>query len=696
MIQKAFCCAVGSCSAGCAAVLALALVWSPPVHAQIYLVKDINPSGSSGVIRIGASGSVVYFSADDGTHGEELWRSDGTAAGTYLVKDVWPDSQPDATDAYSSKPEQFTVGGGFVHFAASGRQDPITFNGDFELWKTDGTDGGTSSHDIWSGTIASSPSWLVTMGGSLYLSAYDETYGNEVFKVTAGSVALLKDIEVTGNSNPRHLAVVHLAGPDDERLLFSAYTTADGFEIWISDGSADGTSMVKNINPTTGAGSAPSHITGFGGKAYFSADDGTNGDELWVTDGTEGGTSLLKDIDPSGSSSPHGFTAVGGLLFFLADDGTHGTELWKTDGTADGTVMVKDLAPDGESSAIQSLTNFGGTLFFANSTTASGAELWSSDGTGDGTAMLKDINTGSANGLPAWSDPPELVVANGMLFFAANDGPHGSELWASDGSADGTRIVQDVSAGANWEGPRGLTVAGNLLFFQTDSSSGRELHAVNTIDIVTMPDTPTGMASGNTETAYTYTASGSVSLKGNPVQYRFNWGDGTDSGWLASGVTTADKTWSVANTYIVTVEARSSAAEAPTSAGLQVTMSFNEAISTPGLTGPSLGSTGFSYDFTVDGNSNYSHDLEYTVYWGDGVDDIDWTPFGSGIRSVDLSHAWGFAAEHTIQVGVRCASHTGLENWMDTTISISDGPSPGIFSDGFESGDTTGWSGLVP
>jgi hypothetical protein len=88
--------------------------------------------------------------------------------------------------------------------------------------------------------------------------------------------------------------------------------------------------------------------------------------------------------------------------------------------------------------------------------------------------------------------------------------------------------------------------------------------------------------------------------------------------------------------------------------------------------------------------------LHYSISSRLGAGDIDWAPFGAGIRTVDLSHAWSFAAEHTIQVGVRCATHTGLENWMDKTIDISDGPSPAIFTDGFESGDATRWSTSPP
>jgi ELWxxDGT repeat protein len=111
---------------------------------------------------------------------------------------------------------------------------------------------------------------------------------------------------------------------------------------------------------------------------YFAAKDAGHGTELWSSDGTSDGTTLVKDIWPGPSgSSPQSLFVVEGVLFFTASDGTSGQELWRSDGTAEGTVLVQDIAPGVASSSPRRIAAAGGRLFFYADDGASGAEPWS-------------------------------------------------------------------------------------------------------------------------------------------------------------------------------------------------------------------------------------------------------------------------------------------------------------------------------
>ena len=115
-------------------------------------------------------------------------------------------------------------------------------------------------------------------------------------------------------------------------FFFSANDGIHGPELWVTDGTANGTMMVKDINVSTSGWSIAEGFTNFDSELYFVADDGNHGHELWVTDGTADGTFMVDDIN---STSSHSAIASQGLLhpiddklFFVADDGIHGYEIW--------------------------------------------------------------------------------------------------------------------------------------------------------------------------------------------------------------------------------------------------------------------------------------------------------------------------------------------------------------------------------
>ena len=169
-----------------------------------------------------------------------------------------------------------------------------------------------------------------------------------------------------------------------------------GFELWESDGSESGTKLVKDIYTGSNlAGGYPKHFAVLNTNILlFQAQDGTNGYELWKTDGTESGTSMVKDIrSGSASSSPEYLIEFSGKVYFRATTGVLEYQLWKTDGDESGTEMVKDLSPRNFFSVHSTL------YFFYN--TGSKYEVWKTDGSSAGTTKVMD-----ASGEPAHNQLP--------------------------------------------------------------------------------------------------------------------------------------------------------------------------------------------------------------------------------------------------------------------------------------------------
>jgi ELWxxDGT repeat protein len=272
-----------------------------PFKGGVYVVGlnfivRISPTNPSRVESVGTMSTVptrtegaralngaIYFLAGENTHGYELWKSDGTGAGTALVKDIYPGMV--GTIANSSNPSGFTSAGNFVVFSA--------FDGvhGYELWRTDGTAAGTILvKDINPGT------------GTGYQSSI---------------------------TNPAPISFNGLT-------YFMANDGVHGVELWRTDGTPDGTVMVADINAGAGT-SLPADLTISGGRLYFTADDGgAGGRELWVVDDqSPQGVRRVADVYPGeGSSNPMNLTDVEGTLFFTANDGVHGPRLFKLDEVA--------------------------------------------------------------------------------------------------------------------------------------------------------------------------------------------------------------------------------------------------------------------------------------------------------------------------------------------------------------------------
>ena len=236
-------------------------------QAQVTLVEDINPGpGGTYMFRAGALGYAIYFNAYDGVHGEELWVSDGTALGTYLVADIWPDTTYDESGAYSSNPQQFIAGSGGMYFMAAHREEPLDPPiHDINLWLSDGNPGNASIVSGFELALVNSLENAVVMGGNLMIAGWDDTQGIELWRISSGSPTRLTDIEPDGGGSfPNELTVV------GDQLFFQATNSAtSGIELWVTDGTAGGETLI-DIVPGIGS-SYPTDLVAFDGKVFFQA-----------------------------------------------------------------------------------------------------------------------------------------------------------------------------------------------------------------------------------------------------------------------------------------------------------------------------------------------------------------------------------------------------------------------------------------
>lgn len=403
--------------------------------------------------------------------GRELWTSDGTSAGTAQVRDIHQ-------GAASGDPALLTALGDRVVFDPASPQVP-------GLWSSDGTQGGTFEL---AGGPAGTRELHPFQGGLLYSTgAPVPTAGDPAgLWLTDGGVTQLKVPAIYGASSFSMLG---------SQLLFSGRSAAtfDGEELWGTDGL--NATLVKDIGnftfpflPPESPSSSPRNLVVLGNRVLFSATGSTTeyccDRELWASDGTEEGTVLVRDIWPGESfSDPKELTLLGNQVLFSANDGVHGRQLWASDGTPEGTQMVVQLPSSAGNTGPRLLRVFKGSLWFVMRSEA-GDALWMSDGTAAGTVKVHGL---TVSGLPSFVS--EMVASGDRLYFAAASEAKGAELWTSDGSTRGTRMLRDLRPGLRGSYPQGLTaVDGWLLFAADDGVHGLEPWATNGRSVVLASD----------------------------------------------------------------------------------------------------------------------------------------------------------------------------------------------------------------
>jgi ELWxxDGT repeat protein len=395
--------------------------------AGTFAVKTFSPSADpfsprDALERLTAMGTRLFFVVGDEVHGPELWTSDGTSAGTQLVKDLTPGAE-------GSFLSGLTVSGSMLLFF---RYVPETYGSAerYELWRSDGTEAGTVR--------------VRELGAGASLSSLRAVVGSTLFFVV---------------SDPAH-----------------------GTELWKSDGTQAGTLLVKDIYPGP-EGAYPYHLRAVGSRLFFTAADPVHGRELWRSDGTAAGTVLVEDLEPGeGSGSPQVLDALGKHLYFTThDEASHTLGLYRArlDGTGRST-RVRTLPnpyadqPDAEPS-ITAVAVAGTRLFFGMAISTGGpaprdVQLWATDGTADGTRLLVRPLSLSDEFQSAI-----FPVGDSVLFSAFEERTHGLEPWVSNGQPGGTRLLRDIAPGTASAYPRGFTRVGASVFFvahdETDTNA---------------------------------------------------------------------------------------------------------------------------------------------------------------------------------------------------------------------------------
>jgi ELWxxDGT repeat protein len=335
------------------------------------LVSDINvgSDGSFPLKRVNVNGT-LFFSAFDNTSGYELWNSNG--GGAFLVKDI-------IVGDGSSGPHDLTNVNGRLFFVADDKAASEIDTVSPKLWISDGTDGGTTvvkdpTKDIINFSFLEGPidpTKLIGVGNILFFEAGAFETGRELWRSdgTEGGTFLVQDITL-GQENSDIQNLTNVNGT----LFFTNAEVPDptqatlNYDLWRSDGVG---AFKVDTFPSVRAGglvslSPPSNFTAVNNTLFFTVDDGINGEELWKNDG--GRSVLVKDITPgSGGSGPNNLVESNGTLFFV----TNG-RIWKSDGTELGTQVVADASAF--SSAPTKLRNVGGTLYFTLSNSSN--ELW--------------------------------------------------------------------------------------------------------------------------------------------------------------------------------------------------------------------------------------------------------------------------------------------------------------------------------
>ncbi len=382
----------------------------------LMMVADINPTSDSYPSYFTVYDDKLYFSAIDGTYGNELWRYDNASDTVALVADINP--------CGNSNPTSLIIYEGLLYFGANGGPNGTG------LWRYDSISNTTAliadfdpdkNFVPWSNSPI--PHSLTIYDNQLYFGVDDGIHGRELWRydATSGVAALIADINPDGDSSPGNLTVYK------EQLYFEADGGLSGDDLWRYDNNDEVVAPVIDADPNSDM--IISNLIVYNDRLFFFADDGSRDEhsvpipKLWYYDDTKSSKTLVVKFEAGGFFLNERMVIYKNHLYFRANDGLNGNELWRYDSTSGTASLVANINPGSDSSYPDNMTVFNGQLYFIANDGIHGLELWSYDNASDTAALVADIDPNGS------SIPSIMSIYKGRLFFKANDGTHGDELW---------------------------------------------------------------------------------------------------------------------------------------------------------------------------------------------------------------------------------------------------------------------------
>jgi ELWxxDGT repeat protein len=444
------------CISGKTKILFLVALASPLT--QVYagapkLVRDINtmPIGvSSDPKFLGTLNGWTYLAATDGVHGVELWKTNGTTAGTTMVTDAEP-------GAGSSNPSNFVTVGSVAYFTAT------TMASGAELWVTDGTPAGTHLvSEFAPGPLSSNAVAVGTLGSHIIVAGENGSTGPHLWSID-GTSATPVLLAATGAPGLAHPNIIAVAG--NGKAYFAGFASSTGAKLWVTDGTAAGTHALADLGPGSSSESPRSFVE-VGNHVYFVNNIDATGAQLFrireTDDGVEQVTSNFDIKDYSTVEQP--LIPLGNLVLFVATNGG-GEQVWRSDGTSGGTFpLVAFNSALGNSYLAPRFTSLGGRVIFLTNTASAGPSFLATDGSVAGT-----VNISAVGGFP-----PTVIGAAGPYFYFS---PSQSGVYRTDGTLAGTKLLTNLALAGSYLPSNPVQMVGNAstVYFELPNAPGYQV-----------------------------------------------------------------------------------------------------------------------------------------------------------------------------------------------------------------------------